>query len=201
MSFFCLHRCALSANPRITPAEISRYRLIPMSVLLISRQPMKLQISFGFARAMPTTNPRTGMLWKRDCQSQYQPNPRTGIALGTRLRITKNDILPSVFSMPREVYYYVITLTSYHRIIVARKNKSFPGSFLCLANFTITTCTDETYTDAELARVSVLTLDVTQFVTPTVYASACGKRLASVMKNFNKKIDRKNLNFGNKTAI
>ena len=29
----------------------------------------------------------------------------------------------------------------------------------------------------------------------------CGKRLASVMKNFNKKIDRKNLNFVNKTAI
>ena len=27
------------------------------------------------------------------------------------------------------------------------------------------------------------------------------KRLASVMKNFNKKIDRKNLNFVNKTAI
>ena len=37
-----------------------------MSVSLISRQPMKLQISFGFARAMPTTNPRTGMLWERD---------------------------------------------------------------------------------------------------------------------------------------
>ena len=61
MSFFCLHRFALSTNPRM------RYRLIPMSVLLlISRQPMKLQISFGFARAMPTTNPRTGMLWERD---------------------------------------------------------------------------------------------------------------------------------------
>ena len=29
----------------------------------------------------------------------------------------------------------------------------------------------------------------------------CGKRLASVMKNFNKKIDRKNLNFVNKTVI
>ena len=67
MSFFCLHRFALSTNPRITPAEISRYRLIPMSVLLISRQPIELQISFGFARAMPTTNPRTGMLWERDC--------------------------------------------------------------------------------------------------------------------------------------
>ena len=49
----------------------------------------------------------------------------------------------------------------------------------------------------ELARVSVLTFDVT----PTVYASACGKRLASVIKNPKKKIDRKNLNFGNKTAI
>ena len=49
----------------------------------------------------------------------------------------------------------------------------------------------------ELARVSVLTFDVT----PTVYASACGKRLASVLKKFNKKIDWKNLNFGNKTAI
>ena len=44
----------------------------------------------------------------------------------------------------------------------------------------------------ELARVSVLTFDVT---------SASGKRLASVMKKFNKKIDRKNPNFGNKTAI
>ena len=49
----------------------------------------------------------------------------------------------------------------------------------------------------ELARVSVLTFDVTS----AVYASASGKRLASVMKKFNKKIDRKNLNFGNKTAI
>ena len=67
MSFFCLHRFALSTNPRTTPAEISRYPLLPMSVLLISRQPMKLQISFGFARAMPTTNLRTGMLWERDC--------------------------------------------------------------------------------------------------------------------------------------
>ena len=67
MSFFCLHHFALSTNPRTTPAEISRDRLIPMSVLLISRQPMKLQILFGFARAMPTTNPRTGMLWERDC--------------------------------------------------------------------------------------------------------------------------------------
>ena len=67
MSVFCLHRFALSTNPRIIPAEISRYRLLSMSVSLISRQPMKLQISFGFARAMPTTNPRTGMLWKRDC--------------------------------------------------------------------------------------------------------------------------------------
>ena len=54
---------------------------------------------------------------------------------------------------------------------------------------------------AELARVSVLTLDVTRFVTLTVYAPACGKRLTSVMKNFNKKIDKKKLNFGNKTAI
>ena len=63
---FCLHRFALSTNQRITPAEISRYRLISMSVLLISRQTMKLQISFGFARAMPTTNPQTGMLWERD---------------------------------------------------------------------------------------------------------------------------------------
>ena len=67
--FFCLHRFALSTNPRIIPAEISRYRLLSMSVSLISRQPMKLQISFGFARAMPTTNPRTGMLWERDCGS------------------------------------------------------------------------------------------------------------------------------------
>ena len=67
MSVFCLHRFALSTNPRIIPAEISRYRLLSMSVSLISRQPMKLQISFGFARAMPTTNPRTGMLWERDC--------------------------------------------------------------------------------------------------------------------------------------
>ena len=50
MSFFCLHRFALSTNPRITPAEISRYRLIPMSVLLISRQPMKLQISWLLSR-------------------------------------------------------------------------------------------------------------------------------------------------------
>ena len=66
MSVFCLHRFALSTNPRIIPAEISRYRLLSMSVSLISRQPMKLQISFGFARAMPTTNPRTGMLWERD---------------------------------------------------------------------------------------------------------------------------------------
>ena len=49
----------------------------------------------------------------------------------------------------------------------------------------------------ELARVSVLTFDVTY----TLYASASGKCLASVMKKFNKKIDRKNLNFGNKTAI
>ena len=58
----------------------------------------------------------------------------------------------------------------------------------------------------ELARVSVLTFDFTEsylsrHMTPTVYASACGKRLASVMKKINKKIDRKNLNFGNKTAI
>ena len=57
--------------------------------------------------------------------------------------------------------------------------------------------TDETYTDAELARVSVLILDVTK----TAYVSPVAKRLASVMKNFNKKIDRKNLNFVNKTAI
>ena len=68
MSIFCLHRFALSTNPRIIPAEISRYRLLSMSVSLISQQPMKLQISFGFARAMPTTNPRTGMLWERDCR-------------------------------------------------------------------------------------------------------------------------------------
>ena len=53
------------------------------------------------------------------------------------------------------------------------------------------------YTDAELARVSVLILDVTK----TAYVSPVAKRLASVMKNFNKKIDRKNLNFVNKTAI
>ena len=71
MSFFCLHRFALFTNPRTTPAENSRYRLIPTSVLLISRQPMKLQISFGFARAMPSTSPRTGMLWERDCY-EYQ---------------------------------------------------------------------------------------------------------------------------------
>ena len=57
--------------------------------------------------------------------------------------------------------------------------------------------TDEPYTDAELARVSVLILDVTK----TAYVSPVAKRLASVMKNFNKKIDRKNLNFVNKTAI
>ena len=69
MSVFCLHCFALSTNPRIIPAEISRYRLLSMSVSLISRQPMKLQISFGFARAVPTTNPRTGMLWERDCLS------------------------------------------------------------------------------------------------------------------------------------
>ena len=50
MSFFCLHRFALSTNPRITLAEISRYRLIPMSVLLISRQPIKLQISWLLSR-------------------------------------------------------------------------------------------------------------------------------------------------------
>ena len=49
----------------------------------------------------------------------------------------------------------------------------------------------------ELARVSILTFDVTS----AVYASACGKRLASVIQKFNKKIDRKNLNFGSKTAI
>ena len=73
MSVFCLHRFALSTNPRIIPAEISRYRLLSMSVSLISRQPMKLQISFGFARAMPTTNRRTGMLWERDC---HQNNTR-----------------------------------------------------------------------------------------------------------------------------
>ena len=53
------------------------------------------------------------------------------------------------------------------------------------------------HTDAELARVSVLILDVTR----TAYVSPVAKRLASVMKNFNKKIDRKNLNFVNKTAI
>ena len=57
--------------------------------------------------------------------------------------------------------------------------------------------TDESYTDAELARVSVLILDVTK----TAYVSPVAKRRASVMKNFNKKIDRKNLNFVNKTAI
>ena len=74
MSVFCLHRFALSTNPRIIPAEISRYRLLSMSVSLISRQPMKLQISFGFARAMPTTNPQTGMLWERDC-SNTKPQP------------------------------------------------------------------------------------------------------------------------------
>ena len=49
----------------------------------------------------------------------------------------------------------------------------------------------------ELARVSVLTFDTTS----TVYASARGKRLASVMTKINKKMDRKNPNFGNKTAI
>ena len=49
----------------------------------------------------------------------------------------------------------------------------------------------------ELARVSVLTFDVMS----TVYASVSGKRLASVMKKINKKIDRKNLNFGSKTVI
>ena len=57
--------------------------------------------------------------------------------------------------------------------------------------------TDQVYTDRQLARVSVLTFDVTS----AVYAPACGKCLASVMKKFNKKIDRKNPNFGNKTAI
>ena len=61
----------------------------------------------------------------------------------------------------------------------------------------ISMTTDEPYTDAELARVSVLILDVTK----TAYVSPVAKRLASVMKNFNKKIDRKNLNFVNKTAI
>ena len=82
MSVFCLHRFALSTNPRIIPAEISRYRLLSMSVSLISRQPMKLQISFGFARAMPTTNPQTGMLWERDpdckvCYARRRSSPRT----------------------------------------------------------------------------------------------------------------------------
>ena len=57
--------------------------------------------------------------------------------------------------------------------------------------------TDESYTDAELARVSVLTLMCHE----NSVRVTCGKRLASVMKNFNKKIDRKNLNFVNKTAI
>ena len=72
-----------------------------------------------------------------------------------------------------------------------RKHLQKPITFLlCLI-------TDESYTDAELARVSVLILDVTK----TAYVSPVAKRLASVMKNFNKKIDRKNLNFVNKTAI
>ena len=83
MSFFCLHRFALSTNPRITPVEISRYRLIPMSVLLISRQPMKLQISFGFA--MPTTNPRTGMLWERDWPELCPPLTRERACSGNEI--------------------------------------------------------------------------------------------------------------------
>ena len=53
------------------------------------------------------------------------------------------------------------------------------------------------YTDAELARVSVLILRCHE----NSVRVTCGKRLASVIKNFNKKIDRKNLNFVNKTAI
>ena len=57
--------------------------------------------------------------------------------------------------------------------------------------------TDESYTDAELARVSVLILRCHE----NSVRVTCGKRLASVMKNFNKKIDRKNINFRNKIAI
>ena len=91
MSVFCLHRFALSTNPRIIPAEISRYRLLSMSVSLISRQPMKLQISFGFARAMPTTNPRTGMLWERDwLELESYPALASLYRLWSGIPITRN---------------------------------------------------------------------------------------------------------------
>ena len=50
------------------------------------------------------------------------------------------------------------------------------------------------HTDAELARVSVLTRNLSRQQCTCHLWQASGK----VMKNFNKKIDRKNLNFGNK---
>ena len=44
-------------------------------------------------------------------------------------------------------------------------------------------------------------IHVTNATSEKYYKRPGGKRLASVMKNFNKKIDRKNRNFVNKTAI
>ena len=63
---------------------------------------------------------------------------------------------------------------------------------------------DETYTDVELPLKPLLfhvlicrPYDVCPRAAPYHTQIA----LASVMRNFNKKIDRKNINFGNKTAI
>ena len=79
MSVFCLHRFALSTNPRIIPAEISRYRLLSMSVSLISRQPMKFQMSFGFARAINLVARAHDPLWEESWGSGKKPKRMQGI--------------------------------------------------------------------------------------------------------------------------
>ena len=63
--------------------------------------------------------------------------------------------------------------------------------------------TDE-YTDVELPLKPLLfhvLISRPYVVCPRAAPKHTQIALASVMRNFNKKIDRKNLNFGNKTAI
>ena len=97
------------AFPRIIPAEIPRYCLLPMSVSLISRQPMKLQISFGFARAMSTPNPRTGMLWERDWSS---PCFTTCLSLQIHIELTVSTLLCSSAMLRRHCGCYPLSSTN-----------------------------------------------------------------------------------------
>ena len=64
--------------------------------------------------------------------------------------------------------------------------------------------TDESYTDVELPLKPLLfhvLISRPYVVCPRAAPKHTQIALASVMRNFNKKIDRKNINFGNETAI